>query len=191
MTFIVCSMRTGSPSKTSNGWAIEAIRGELIPITDHPDHLFLRAHWRFSASTTGRYLRTEWSQFGLFVWTKKKPITFIRLEVEATDNRDDWNVAHLQVHAESRVLGQIWGIRQARNPRSLQDLHLPVGGFRYRPCLEDFIEFLIEEELVPGKAGWKPAIERTRTEYHRTQLSALISKNLDVARAAIAELEEE
>ena len=94
MTFIVCSTRTGSPSKTSNGWAIEAIRGELIPITDHPDHLFLRAHWRFSASTTGRYLRTEWSQFGLFVWTKKKPITFIRLEVEATDNRDDWNVAH-------------------------------------------------------------------------------------------------
>lgn len=172
---------------------IESFRGDYIPITDHEDQLFLRAHWRFGPSSSGRYLKTEWSEFGLFVWTKtkNKPAPVIRLEVEATQNPDAWNVAHLQVHGESHALGQVWGARKERNPRSLQHLHLPVGGFRYRPCLEDFIEFLIEEDLVPGKPGWKRAIERTRSEYHRTQLSALIAKNLDAARAAVAEFGEE
>jgi hypothetical protein len=34
-------------------------------------------------------------------------------------------------------------------------------------------------------------IERTRTEYRRTQLSALISKNREAARAVMAQLDEE
>jgi hypothetical protein len=171
---------------------IEALRGDFIPIAGHEDQLFLRAHWRFGASSSGRYLKTEWSEFGLFVWTKDptNPAPVIRLEVDATRDPDAWHVAHLQVHGESHTLGQVWGARQ-EPPRALQDLHLPVGGFRYRPCLEDFIEFLIEEHLVPGKPTWKAAIERTRVEYRRTQLSALISKNLEAAKAAIAEAEED
>jgi hypothetical protein len=33
-------------------------------------------------------------------------------------------------------------------------LHFPVGGKRFRPCLEDVIEMLVVERFVWGRDGW-------------------------------------
>lgn len=177
--------------RTPTSRAIEAVRGIPIPISGYEEELWLRAQWRFGPSSSHRYLRTEWSEFALLARTKDKPAPFVRLEVEARQDPDAWNVAHLQVHGESQVLGQIWGVTKARVPKQLSKLHLPVGGFQYRPCLEDFIEFLIEEKLVRGKDHWRKAIHETRHEYRMRQLSSLIRKNTDEARRVIAEIEEE
>lgn len=162
--------------------------GRLIPIIEHDEHLFLRVHWRFGPNSTGEFLRTEWSQFGLFVWSPKNPHPLIRLEVDAESDPEAWNVAHIQIHATSQLLGQVWGLRKVDRPRRLESLHLPVGGFQYRPCLEDFLEFLIEEDLVPAKQPWKSAIEATRAEYRRTQLESLVSKNRDAVEDVLGRL---
>jgi hypothetical protein len=37
----------------------------------------------------------------------------------------------------------------------LSDLHFPVGGPRFRPSLEDVIQFLVEEFGIDCEAGWK------------------------------------
>ena len=118
------------------------IDGELIPVTEHPKHLFLRVNWRFGPNSTGEFLRTDWSQFGLFVWSPKTvPHPLIRLEVDAETDRDAWNVAHIQVHATSQLLGQVWGLQKIDRPRPLEALHIPVGGFQYDRALKTSSSF--------------------------------------------------
>jgi hypothetical protein len=57
--------------------------------------------------------------------------------------------AHLQVHAESTSLGAVMAKRGLDH--HMHKLHFPVGGRRYRPSLEDVIEFLIVERLVDAR----------------------------------------
>jgi len=178
----------GQIPPTATSPTLEALKGEPIPITGFESTLFIGANWRFGPSSTGHFLKTEWSQFGLFVPTRKAHRPVFRLEVDVSGSQADWRLAHIQVHGESESLGEVWGYRQAKDPKSLPRLHLPVGGFRYRPCLEDFIEFLVDEGLVPGKANWREALEATRAEYRRGQLWTLIVKNPNVAREALASL---
>src|SRR6266545_2297303 len=64
--------------------------------------------------------------------------------------------------------------RYTEAPKSLHKLHFPVGGRRFRPCLEDVIEFLIRERLVVKKAGWERVLQASRQDFHDQQLGAAI-----------------
>jgi hypothetical protein len=52
-----------------------------------------------------------------------------------------------------------------------------VGGRRLRPALEDIVECLIVEGLVEPKAGWRSVLDRTRKQYRRRQVSAVVRRN--------------
>ena len=93
--------------------------------------------------------------------------------------------AHLQVYGQSPAL-DTWEGSSGR--RELERLHFPVGGRRYRPILEDVIEFLVAEQLAETRDGWSDVIEVERQEYQRIQLRAAIRRDPETARAAIAEL---
>ncbi|MGN6680105.1 MAG: hypothetical protein ACTHKL_20275, partial [Streptosporangiaceae bacterium] len=62
------------------------------------------------------------------------------------DKDDGYPEAHLQVCATSEAWAQVTRSYGPRG-RPLERLHLPVGGRRYRPTVEDLIEFLITEKL--------------------------------------------
>ncbi len=163
---------------------VEQMRGEHIPIENCPN-LALRTSWVFVPSTSGEWIKVQWSQFGLFVKHKSDWVPFVRLEVDPT--KDEWASAHYNITAESSLLGYIWG--RTDNPnRRLQSLHFPVGGFRFRPCLEDFLEFLIDERLIPAREGWKEALQPTRDSYRKKQLEAMIAKHPDVAERVLERL---
>lgn len=164
------------------------LKGDFVPIWGHEEHLAVLVRWRLGPSSNGQYLRTEWSQYGFYVWGRKSFNPLIRLEVEAESDPDAWNVAHLQVTGVSSELGQVWGIRKVKDPKALQRLHLPVGGFRYRPCLEDFVEFLIEENLASGKDQWRSVLDKTREGYRMTQFRTLIADNPEEAMSELREL---
>jgi len=66
-------------------------------------------------------------------------------------------------------------------------LHLPVGGRRFRPTLEDLIEFLITERLVKGKQGWQQALGASRNQFSVKQMRALIRRFPTDAEAAVRE----
>ena len=93
--------------------------------------------------------------------------------------------AHLQVFGESNALAR-WGGRV--QDRGLERLHFPVGGRRYRPILEDVIEFLISERLATGKDGWQQAVAGGRGEFQRLQLGAAIRGDPETARQMVREL---
>lgn len=92
--------------------------------------------------------------------------------------------AHVQVGGTSSVL-MAWCQGAKVAPKELHKLHLPVGGKRYRPSLEDVIETLVVEGLAPGRAGLEAAVERHRQRWMERQLRAAVRRDLESAAAEL------
>ena len=83
--------------------------------------------------------------------------------------------AHIHLHGQSDALQRMLD-SCGLGDRKPADLHIPVGGRRFRPCLEDIIEFCILEELVIPRDRWQEALELGRREYHEQQLRAAVRR---------------
>jgi hypothetical protein len=95
--------------------------------------------------------------------------------------------AHLQVCAPSADW-EIAGQRSGQDNLPLAKMHLPVGpggGRRFRPSLEDVIEFLIVEGLVEHRKGWREALDKTRRPFQEIQLKAAVRENKELAKEAL------
>ncbi|MEH1129590.1 hypothetical protein [Micromonospora sp. CPCC 206061] len=99
-------------------------------------------------------------------------------------DKADYPDAHMQVLAGSAAWDELL-IASGKKEGSLSKLHLPVGGKRYRPALEDILESLIAEEILDPKPGWERILEETRAEFRRRQLRAAIRRDPDTAVAAL------
>jgi hypothetical protein len=99
--------------------------------------------------------------------------------------RDDYPEAHLQICASSDAW-RAAGKRLGGKERLLERLHLPVGDRRFRPTLEDLIEFLIREKLAKSQPAWKAAIAKGRSRFQDKQLRAAVRRQPETA---ISELE--
>lgn len=107
--------------------------------------------------------------------------TLCRFDYER--DKQGYPEAHLQIYGESAALAAWSG-----NPRrQLDRLHLPTGGRRYRPALEDVIELLIVEGLADGRAGWQDVLNAEREAYWRIQLRAAIRRDPWTALAAVGD----
>ena len=92
------------------------------------------------------------------------------------DPPNEFPEAHIHVHGESDVLIRMLRA-SGRDKSKPADLHLPVGGRRFRPCLEDIIEFCIPERLVTPRSGWTKALNKSRDKYLDQQLRAAVHRN--------------
>jgi len=97
------------------------------------------------------------------------------------DKADGYPDAHLQVYGTSDFLDTL-NDPKCDPGRSLAQLHFPVGGKRFRPCLEDIIEFLIVERLVQAREGYEKVIETGREGFRKNQLMAAMRRD----RATVA-----
>jgi hypothetical protein len=104
----------------------------------------------------------------------------------ARDPANDYPAAHVQVHGTSERMARL--CERAGIRRELHRFHLPVGGRRYRPTVEDVIEFLVVEELVEARPGWREVVEDERGEFHRRQLLAAVRRDADTAAQALQQL---
>ena len=77
--------------------------------------------------------------------------------------------SHIQVHGERGALSHLLSRTKHSKPHSLSSLHLPTGGARFRPGLEDVIQFLVEDCRFDKLPSWKKAVARERTEWRRIQ----------------------
>jgi hypothetical protein len=92
------------------------------------------------------------------------------------DKADGYPDAHLQVDASSEFFGTLNDPK--RDPgRPLGALHFPVGGKRFRPCLEDVIEFLAVERIVEKKDGYEKLLETGRERFRKNQLMAAMRRD--------------
>lgn len=102
--------------------------------------------------------------------------------------------SHIQVHAhrDEAVFAMMMATRRNRGrqrdhqiergavPR-LQNLHLPTGGPRFRPCIEDVLEFVILEFGIDVRDGHRAALQAGRARYRDRQLGAAVKDNPQVA----------
>jgi hypothetical protein len=110
----------------------------------------------------------------------------VLLSYDYERDKDRYAEAHLQVRARHERYEQ-FAAELGRRDR-LGRLHLPVGGRRFRPALEDVLEFLIVERLVEPKAGWEMTLDRTRTAYRSRQIAAVVRRNHGTAVTELARL---
>ncbi|MFJ9420736.1 hypothetical protein [Streptomyces sp. NPDC101249] len=92
------------------------------------------------------------------------------------DKADGYPDAHLQVYGVSDLFHTLNDPKTDAG-RSQAQLHFPVGGRRFRPCLEDVIEFLVVERLVEARDNYRLVLDSGRERFRRNQLMAAMRRD--------------
>jgi hypothetical protein len=162
--------------------ALESTTVPLFVGGEHRANLVLS--FLCSLDRSGTFLKTDASKFHLHLEPDRQPLARLEFQHDLTRTPR----AHWQFHGERGsftqllVHAQYQGTRSVRDPARLSALHFPLGGQRFRPCLEDFIEFLISECGVDSIAGWEAAVHDGREIWRRFQTRA-IARDLQVETA--------
>jgi hypothetical protein len=188
-----------SPSLVLIGYGLRAtsIKLETFPVRD--GRCWLRVGYQLRMDDEGQYLAVSSSVFGIYA-DAEATNCLCRFDYER--EKSGYPPTHLQVYGTSEVLtawpqgqasdhsedcGEGCKLEHSGSPTSeLERLHFPGGDRRYRPILEDVIEFLIVEQLATGRPGWRKAVNGGKKNFHRKQLAAAIRRDPETAREALA-----
>jgi hypothetical protein len=157
-----------------------------IPLTlgQRPAVGHLGLSFRLAADSDRRYLMVESSFMGLFVDANlTQPVLHYDYE---RNKGDGYPEAHLQVCAETDAWHELCAATRG-DDRPFERLHLPVGGRRFRPILEDLVEFLIAEQIAESRPGALDVIRVGRDNFMRMQLRAAVRRDPETARQALEE----
>lgn len=175
-------------------------RTALIPITSgltdgQEARLWLRTAFQVRMGAEGEYLAVQQSVFALVIDQRSmRPAIRVEYDREKGSEPDDAvlgrhrrSAAHVQIHGASEELAYVQGLNGEVGIRGLEKFHIPVGGRRFRPSLEDFLEFLWAERLIPAMHdGWDDVLVRHRSNWLALQLRAAVRND---PGSAIAQLE--
>ena len=98
--------------------------------------------------------------------------------------KDIYAEAHIQVAGRHSALEHMLS-ELGRRGDVMKRLHLPVGGRRLRPAIEDVLECLIAERLVEAKPGHEKVLNDSRRDYREIQIAALVRSHQQRAAAAL------
>ncbi|MGW0823565.1 hypothetical protein [Streptomyces sp. NPDC002845] len=142
--------------------------------------LWMDVSFQLRMDSEREHLMVQKSFFGVFpAEDAKEGLCHYDYERDKPDGYPD---AHVQVGGQSTVLSALNCPKEGDGGRSLSSLHFPVGGKRFRPCLEDVIEFLVIERLVQAREDYEKVLEASREKFRMNQLRAAIRRNPEVAR---------
>jgi hypothetical protein len=142
----------------------------------------LRAWYRCGLDPEGEHLMVESSTFGLWVRPSGKWRPVVRVEYERTPRTKDHPTAHVHLHAESAELAWLYGSSNLELPR-LHQIHFPAGGRRFRPTLEQFLQFLSREQLFTEWAAkdWRKTLDDHQAAWEERQARATVRRYPDAA----------
>jgi hypothetical protein len=142
----------------------------------------LKANYKLCVDSYGTHIAVEHSSFQLKAKIERTPI--IRWDYDRNPNNKPRS--HIQITAHRGALSHMLSRLDHETPHSIESLHIPMGGERFRPCLEDVIEFLIRDCGFQGSEGWRQTIREGRSRWRRIQTRAVVR---DSPECAVAELE--
>jgi len=163
-----------------------------IPLLVDGEHLAsLAVSMYLDMDRTGRHLKTVKSDVIVHSKLDKKPL--LRYEYLATMTSSP--IAHWHVHAERGALSHLLARAHEHHPKrvsaphDMSSLHLPVGGERYRPCIEDVLRFLVVDCGIDAHADWEQAVCEGRERWRLRQLASAIRDVPAEAARILTELE--
>jgi hypothetical protein len=169
------------------GLTKDSLEGRRFPVQlgNRNPQCWMKVSYRLCLDDAKKYLTVITSYFGIYA-VDDEDSCLCHIDYERHKG-DGYPEAHLQVYGRSPAL-QEW--RSWDGTGELRRLHFPVGGRRFRPILEDAIEFLITEKLVEPRPGWRDVVEDGRREFMRHQLRAAIRRRPEEAKQALKDLGE-
>lgn len=96
--------------------------------------------------------------------------------------------SHVQITAHRGALSHLLSRLDHRTPHSIESLHIPTGGERFRPCIEDVVEFLIRDCGFQSKEGWEVDLREGRARWRRIQTRAVVRDSPSEAAAELIAL---
>ncbi|RMI40558.1 hypothetical protein [Streptomyces triticirhizae] len=120
------------------------------------------------------------------------PDPLFRFEYERAG--DDPPGAHIHVHAHRDEVAYLLRLADAGRPRNAlrknrlprsSELHLPVGGHRLRPALEDVLLFLKREFEITTTLNWRAVLDEHLRDWRVTQLKSAVRDAPDAAAEAL------
>jgi hypothetical protein len=114
--------------------------------------------------------------------------------------QSDIPTAHLQIHAHRDALAYVMSRTGSASDRGrerqnspayprMAELHFPVGGARFRPCLEDVLDMLVRELGVDCTPEGREALAEGRRVWRETQLGSAVRDNPAHAAQTLRELD--
>lgn len=107
--------------------------------------------------------------------------------------------AHIQVHAHRDEMAYLLRLsekkkgrpaammRRSKLPR-LSEMHLPVGGHRLRPALEDVLLLLVREFAIDVEDGWRDVLETSLRKWRILQLKSAVRDAHESAAETLREM---
>lgn len=182
-----------------NRVVVKTINGEglVLSVLGQPVfRLTVRYHCELNQANT--YLAVESSAFAVHHHLTTEPILrydFIRKPNSSVPS------AHINMHSVSEALTKAMedAGKNKRADRRRADsadgssmrpsqLHLPLGGPRFRPALEDVLEMLVVEFAIDRSSNWRESLREGRSLWRDTQLRAAVADNPEAAVEALIEL---
>jgi hypothetical protein len=163
---------------------VAADHGKIALTKDGACVGYLRVTFQCTSDTAQTYLAVHKSTFELLGFADRLPIA--RLDFV----RDAHTVpaAHWNIHGERGTVSRLLGRTNPDHPGVLSALHFPVDGARMRPCLEDFLHFLIHEFRIDVLPGTPAVLCEGRERWRRRQIGALARDAPDEAVRVLREL---
>lgn len=140
--------------------------------------------------SSGRFLKAWRSKIAVHSSLDRTPLVRQEFDAQISESAP---LAHWHVHADrgslSHLLGRAHAVRPdvVKKPHDMSSLHFPVGGERFRPCLEDVLEFLVREFGIDSNQGWEEAIRDGRARWRRTQFRSTVRDLQDEAADVLRE----
>jgi len=132
---------------------------------------------RCQLDSHGVWLAVESSTYKLALDRDRTPL----LRVDYVRGANKAPCAHLQVHAHRGALTHLLSQAGHAKAHDMSALHLPLGGARFRPCLEDVLQFLVDECQVESVPGWRDAVLAGRARWRRRQARTVTRDFLEEA----------
>lgn len=174
----------GFPNYTLVGYGVSRlnVRGEGIPVRiKKAAKFYLGLSIRLQSDDRNEHLTVRSSAMVLATEPAISNANMLLHYDYERDKADGFPEAHLHICASSDAWEEA-GRRHDGDTCLLTKLHLPVGGRRFRPTLEDLLEFLIVEELVESRGTALNKIEESREKFREKQLRAAIRRFPEIAR---------
>ncbi|MGC5344075.1 hypothetical protein PZB75_16170 [Streptomyces sp. AM 4-1-1] len=153
---------------------------QRIPVRiDGEERLSLGVRYFCCWDGSSTFMATDQADLHLFYQGVPDPL----LRYEYVRSSKEPPGAHLQVHAHRDEMAYLLrladrgrpkqGLRRDRLPR-LAEMHLPVGGHRMRPALEDLLLFLQREFAIDTAEGWKGVLDEHLRNWRLMQLKTAV-----------------
>lgn len=140
-------------------------------------------------NSTNQFLAINKSTYQITIDNYPEPV----LRFDFLKDAKDVPISHVNIH--SHHPGLLEAMSQAkpnsRAQRAGNDtsrLHIPTGGLRFRPTLEDVLEMLIRDFKIDRVDSWKVGLQDGRKNFRDAQLAAAIYDNPDEAVRTLREM---